>query len=77
MVPNLKVIAKHSVISQRCPKCKSKRIRRGYKKLALIVRMFGLHELLCDDLTGHSRFLDSRSALPDSEKDKSYEEQSY
>jgi hypothetical protein len=37
------------VISQRCPKCKSKRVRRGYQKTPFFLRMIGIYELLCDD----------------------------
>ena len=37
------------MISQRCRKCKSKRIRRGYKKMPLVLRVLGIYELLCDD----------------------------
>jgi len=36
------------MISQRCPKCRSSRIRRGYKPSPLILRMFGIYNLLCD-----------------------------
>lgn len=36
------------MISQRCPKCKSSRIRRGYKHTPLLLRMFGIYDLLCD-----------------------------
>src|SRR2546430_5081924 len=31
-----------------CPKCSSSRVRRGYAHDPLIVRMFGIRELLCD-----------------------------
>ncbi|HEY0547602.1 MAG TPA: hypothetical protein VGC91_19635 [Pyrinomonadaceae bacterium] len=37
------------MISQSCRKCKSKRIRRGYKKTPFILRLLGIYELLCDD----------------------------
>jgi len=37
------------MIGQRCPKCKSSRLRRGYKPSPLILRMFGIYNLLCDD----------------------------
>jgi len=37
------------MISQRCPKCKSSRLRRGYKATPLVLRMFGIYNLLCDD----------------------------
>lgn len=36
------------MISQRCPKCKSSRIRRGYKPSPLLLRIFGIYNLLCD-----------------------------
>lgn len=36
------------MISQRCPKCKSSRIRRGYSHTPLFFRIFGLYNLLCD-----------------------------
>jgi hypothetical protein len=37
------------MIGQRCPKCKSSRLRRGYRPSPLILRMFGIYNLLCDD----------------------------
>ena len=36
------------MISQRCPKCRSSRIRKGYKPTPLILRMVGIHHLLCN-----------------------------
>ena len=36
------------MIGQRCPKCKSSRIRRGYKPTPFILRIFGIYNLLCD-----------------------------
>ena len=32
----------------RCPKCRSSRVRRGYEKPSLILRLVGIHGLLCD-----------------------------
>lgn len=32
----------------RCPKCRSSRVRRGYEKPALLLRLIGVHGLLCD-----------------------------
>ena len=37
------------MIGQRCPKCKSSRLRRGYKPTPFFLRMFGIYSLLCDD----------------------------
>ena len=37
------------MISQRCPKCKSSRIRRGYQQPPLILRLVGIYQLLCDN----------------------------
>lgn len=37
------------MISQHCPKCAGKRIRRGYRRTPLILRMVGIYNLLCDD----------------------------
>jgi len=31
-----------------CPKCGSTRVRRGYERPALLVRLVGIHSLLCD-----------------------------
>lgn len=31
-----------------CPKCGSSRVRRGYEKPALLLRLVGIHGLLCD-----------------------------
>lgn len=36
------------MISPRCPKCRSSRIRKGYKPTPLILRLFGIHHLLCN-----------------------------
>lgn len=32
-----------------CPRCKSSRIQRGYNDSAIVLRMAGLHELLCNN----------------------------
>lgn len=37
------------MISQRCPKCRSSRVRRGYQPTPLLLRMIGLYNLLCDN----------------------------
>src|SRR4051812_38125868 len=31
-----------------CPKCGSSRVRRGYERPSLLVRLVGIHSLLCD-----------------------------
>lgn len=33
----------------RCPKCRSSRVRRGYEKPPLLLRLIGMHGLLCDN----------------------------
>jgi hypothetical protein len=33
----------------RCPKCKSSRVRRGYEKPPALLRLAGVHGLLCDN----------------------------
>lgn len=33
----------------RCPKCRSSRVRRGYEKPALPLRLIGMQGLLCDN----------------------------
>ena len=33
----------------RCPKCRSSRVRRGYEKPALLLRLIGMTGLLCDN----------------------------
>ncbi len=48
------------MISQRCPKCRSSRIRRGYKPTPLLLRMVGIYNLLCD----HCNLLFTGFALP-------------
>jgi len=48
------------MISQRCPKCKSSRIRRGYKPTPLLLRMFGIYNLLCN----HCNLLFKGFAVP-------------
>ena len=37
------------MISQRCPKCRSSRVRRGYTDTPLLLRMIGVYSLLCDN----------------------------
>ena len=37
------------MIAQRCPKCKSSRVRRGYTDTPLLLRMIGVYNLLCDN----------------------------
>jgi len=37
------------LIAQRCPKCGSSRVRRGYTDTALLLRMIGVYNLLCDN----------------------------
>lgn len=36
------------MISPKCPKCGSSRVRRGYKRTPLVMRLFGIYHLLCD-----------------------------
>ncbi len=48
------------MISQKCPKCRSSRIQRGYKPSPLIFRLFGIYNLLCD----HCNLLFTGFALP-------------
>jgi hypothetical protein len=37
------------VIAQRCPKCGSSRLRRGYTDTPLLLRMIGVYRFLCDN----------------------------
>lgn len=37
------------MISQRCPKCKSRRIRRGYQRTPFWMQMLFRYHLLCDN----------------------------
>ena len=37
------------MISQRCPKCGSSRLKRGYRDTPLLLRMVGIYSLLCDN----------------------------
>jgi len=48
------------MISQRCPKCRSSRIRKGYKPTPLILRAVGIHYLLCN----HCNLLFTGFAVP-------------
>jgi hypothetical protein len=48
------------MISQRCPKCRSSRIRKGYKPTPLILRVVGIHHLLCN----HCNLLFTGFAVP-------------
>lgn len=36
------------MISQRCPKCKSDRIRRGYRPTSIFYKILFRYNLLCD-----------------------------
>ncbi len=38
----------HYMISQRCPKCNSRRIRRGYRPTSVFSKIFFRYNLLCD-----------------------------
>lgn len=57
------------MISQRCPRCRSSRIRRGYRPTLLISKIFFRYNLLCDacnwEFTGFAvpGTVDSRSNL--------------
>lgn len=48
------------MISQKCPKCRSSRIRKGYKPTPLILRLVGIHHLLCN----HCNLLFTGFAVP-------------
>ena len=37
------------MIAQRCPKCRSSRVRRGYEDTPLVLRLIGIYSLLCDN----------------------------
>jgi hypothetical protein len=37
------------MIAQRCPKCRSTRLRRGYTDTPLLLRLIGVYSLLCDN----------------------------
>ena len=37
------------MISQRCPRCASKRIRRGYRPTSFFSKIFFRYNLLCDN----------------------------
>lgn len=37
------------MIAQRCPKCHSSRVRRGYEDTPLVLRLIGIYGLLCDN----------------------------
>lgn len=36
------------MISQKCPKCRSDRIRRGYRKTSIFLKLIARYHLLCD-----------------------------
>ncbi len=48
------------MISQRCPKCRSSKIRKGYKPTPLIFRLVGIYHLLCN----HCNLLFTGFAVP-------------
>ncbi len=37
------------MIAQRCPKCRSTRVHRGYTDTSLLLRLVGVYRLLCDN----------------------------
>ena len=37
------------MIKRRCPKCRSTRVRRGYRDTPLLLRAIGIYSLLCDN----------------------------
>lgn len=37
------------MISQKCPKCDSARVRRGYRPTPVLMRIIGRYHLLCDN----------------------------
>lgn len=37
------------MIAQRCPKCGSAKVRRGYEDTVLLLRLIGIYNLLCDN----------------------------
>ena len=44
--------------TMRCPRCNSSRIQRGYKGLAVPLRLLGMHELLCNNCNLEFKSLD-------------------
>lgn len=48
------------MISQKCPKCRSSHIRKGYKPTPLLFRLVGIHYLLCN----HCNLLFTGFAVP-------------
>lgn len=36
------------MISQNCPKCRSSRVRRGYRPTPFLLKLIGRYNLLCD-----------------------------
>jgi len=36
------------MLRPKCPRCGSRRIRRGYERRAWYLRLFGIYHLLCD-----------------------------
>ena len=48
------------MISPKCPKCRSSRIRKGYKPTPLLFRLVGIHHLLCN----HCNLLFTGFAIP-------------
>jgi len=48
------------MISQKCPKCRSSHIRKGYKPTPWLFRLVGIHYLLCN----HCNLLFTGFAVP-------------
>jgi len=47
-----------------CPRCKSSRIQRGYEESQIILRLAGLHKLLCNNCSLEFRGFDPLRKLP-------------
>jgi hypothetical protein len=60
------------MISQKCPKCRSSRIRKGYKPTPLLFRLVGIHHLLCN----HCNLLFTGFAVPGTVGKSSHKESS-
>jgi hypothetical protein len=54
-----------------CPKCGSTRVRRGYEKPSLLVRLVGIHSLLCDSCNLSYRGFAIPGAVPEHSSRKS------
>ena len=54
----------------RCPKCRSSRVRQGYSKPHLLLRLIGYNDLLCDGCNLNYRAFTIPGTVPESSRSR-------